>query len=357
MPAFQSRFKVIPQHALFNTTLSVKPIKPSYKNWRNGRLAAWLERALMRGSGLYGLLIKTNNSINYRLRVASPAYRGDLLIGLNGGLLHSLSIEGLNGAPHVKDGMLKQTAREIKDFRDHLVKDGIGLVTVFSPNKALLRPDLVPGGLHSARPAPQVLERFLPELGALQVPYIDLGAEFSQIKSRLYAKSGAHLNELGACLAAREISKKLNPDGPLNCQVEGGESLPSFEDLDLARLLNVFSYRRSVELQPDVLITPCTGKAPRNVLFIGTSNLFGIINALRSGGCLADRDYYFYTKSLYSCRVNPKSKKEECSKRALKKKGEFTPKILEGRSFVVLEAPAARAHQIGFGKVKGLVGG
>jgi hypothetical protein len=355
-PSLQRSFKIIPQHALFNTTLGVKPVKVNFKNWKNGRLAVWIEQILVRRSGLYGLFIKINNSINYRLRVAAPAYRSDVLIGLHGGLLHSLSIEGINGAPHVTEAALDQTASDLERLEARLRMDGVTMLSVFSPNKAILRPELMPAALYSKRPAPQVISRLLPKLQHLSTPYIDLGAKFSEVKENLYAKSGAHLNHLGACLAASAISQKLNPGGPLGCRVEPGVSEPSSEDLDLARLLNVFSYRRSVELQPVVSITPCTGRPPQNVLFIGTSNLFGIIDALRSGNCLADRDYYFYTKSLYSCRINQQTRKEECTKRTLKKKGEFSSKILSDRKFVVLEAPAARAHQIGFGKIPALLG-
>lgn len=354
LPPLQATFKFIPQTPLFNTTIGVKPIKLSFKAWRKGRLASWFEHAFVRQSGLYGLFIKLNNSINYPLRVAAPAYRGDVLIGLNGGLLHSLTIEGLNGAPHVSDASLTKTAAELERLSDTLSAQGTKMVTIFSPNKALLRPELVPSGFYSPRPAPRIIDRFLPKLDKLKSPLINLSADLSKIDLKLYAKSGAHLNSLGACLAAESLSKVINPK-PLHCQILAGESAPSFEDLDLARLLNVFSFKNSIEPQPAVSITPCSGKTPQNILFIGTSNLFGIINALRIGGCLGDRDYYFYTKSLYSCRLDKNTNKESCTKRPQRKKGEFSPELLKQRTFVVLEAPAARAHQIGFGKIQALL--
>ncbi len=356
LPLAQKSLRFLPQSSLYNTTIRVPPIRLNFKNWYNGRMANWLERLLMRENGLYGTIIKINNTINYHLRVASPPYRGDVHVGQSGGLIHSLSLDGINGNPHVSADDIAKLVDQLSRLSKSLAEKDIPLIIALSPNKAIQMPELVPSTFFSGIKVEPVAARLLPLLKERGLTVVNISDVFQDNIASIYAKSGAHLNHWGACLAASSVSKALNPSGPMSCRLSGQLEAPSTEDRDLATLLNVFEGTITAEQQPEVLQSKCNGQVPKNTLFIGSSNLFGIIRALGNSGCIGDRDFYFYTSSHYYCRQNHQSKELECGKKPVRSAAEFKPKIFEGRSAVILEAPSARAHQLGFGMLKSLLG-
>jgi hypothetical protein len=358
LPTLQRTMQPFPVHLLSDVDTKVNQPKWSWDSFRSGRFQKVVDDWLLRGSGFWGDFVAISNTINYWLfNVAPPGYGGVVVVGKDKALFNSMSINDYNGKYYSDPQKAYTLLAQAKVVQDYLAKRGIPFLLVISPNKLLLHPEWMRPALASPKPGPRLFPQFQEALANSGVHHLILSEElktdprYSGIT--FFPKSGAHMNKLGTCLAARAIARSLSaqmtqPFPAIDCGAVEGFTQPSADDRDLARIINVLNVSPSLEPQP-VVNPVLDGQGELdNTLFVGTSNLFGFIGTMRDLGLLNQRDYYFYSRNLYSCAKRDQNGQQACTRRPIRKKLDYTLQILDGRSAVVVETPEARIHQTGF---------
>jgi hypothetical protein len=358
LPTIQRTFRIFPTHALSDVDTKVKKPQWSWGAFQSGRFQKVVDDWMLRGSGFWGYFVAISNTINYWLfDVAPPGYGGVVVIGKDKSLFNSMSINDYNGKYYSDPQKAMTLLEQAKVVQEYLASKGIPFLLVISPNKLLLHPEWMRSALASPQPTPRLFPQARAALVQSGVHHLVLADELTEARRyagmKFFPKSGAHMNKLGTCLAASAITRELNKQLPHPLpSVDCGEVTtlipPSADDRDLARILNVLDTSGSLDLQP--AIQPAlSGKGElQNTLFVGTSNLFGFIGTMRDLGLLNQRDYYFYSRNMYSCSKRNTLGEQRCSRRPIRKKHDYGLEILDGRSAVIVETPEARFHQMGF---------
>jgi hypothetical protein len=359
LPTIQRNFRLFPVVALSDVNTRVAAPNCTFKTFVKGRCQRTIDDWLLRGSGLWGSFVSLSNTINYSLfDVAPPGYGGVVTIGKDKALFNSMSVNDLNGRYFSDANKVYMLLDKAKALQERLAQEGTPFLLVISPNKLLLHPEWMRQGLLSPKPGPRLFEQIRPlliEKGIYHVVLTEELAASSEYRGhKFFPKSGAHMNKLGTCIAARSIARELNKQKPgllpqVDCGAVIGMAAPSADDRDLARIINVFTARYSLDQQPVIEPRVLGAGSLTNTLFVGTSNLFGFIGTLRDLGMLSKRDYYFYSRNLYSCSEKRVDGTQDCLRRPIRKKADYSPLILANRSAVILETPEARVHQMGFG--------
>lgn len=359
LPTIQRNFRLFPIVALSDVDTRVAAPNCTLETFIKGRCQRTIDDWLLRGSGLWGSFVSISNTINYLLfDVAPPGYGGVVTIGKDKALFNSMSVNDFNGRYFSDANKVYMLLDKAKALQDRLAKEGTPFLLVISPNKLLLHPEWMRQGLVSPKPGPRLFDQIRPLLVEKGINHVVLTDELAASREyqgqKFFPKSGAHMNKLGTCIAARSIARELNRQKAglmpeINCGGITGMGAPSADDRDLARIINVLDARYSFDQQPIIEPKVLGGGGLNNTLFVGTSNLFGFIGTLRDLGLLSKRDYYFYSRNLYSCSEKRPDGTQDCLRRPVRKKADYAQAILVNRSAVILETPEARVHQMGFG--------
>ena len=150
-----------------------------------------------------------------------------------------------------------------------------------------------------------------------------------------------------------ESSGSTLPD--FNCELHDGTNAPTHEDLDLARLLNVWDARKSISRVPKhtLIEKEHTFSPQKKALIVGTSYVFGMLEVLDQIKAFSGIDFLFYDKTHYYSK-NKYTKNVRKGKKFLSKKM-YKPKRVLKHDIVILESTTARLHQLGFGFIEGLL--
>ncbi len=355
VPVAQFFTGVIPEPSLHNVPVNrAFPQFNGDKIWA-GKTQVELERWLIQGTGLFGGMVRLQNSINYHLlnTAASDPMKGSLL-GKSRALFDRIYINDLNGRYKSMPLSAEVIAERLRRMQDFLNKNGTDFLFVIHPNKALFNSEWVPDSFRIGEPRTRFIEQLRPELDKRAVRYLEVGPKFDA-KTHYFPKSGAHLNYYGMCVATREVALELNSGAKnaypeFNCIRSAQDRVPKENELDLTDLLNVWDSSPSEEYVPDHKVEVVKSVLPKlKVLLSGTSYVFGLMNVFDEVGAFAETNFVFYDKSIYSYKSDTPKEKRRTPRPVVPKK-HLTLDYLLSHDLVILESTDARVHQVG-GKI------
>lgn len=198
---------------------------------------------------VFPIAVRIRNQFLYSLFGVSGA--PDLMIGRDRTLFERSYVSEFCARGEAQDvGRIEAWSTGLRAIQSAVEAKGKGFVYLISPSKAARNSDLLPPqaacperALHSDKLAP-----WRAALDAHGVAYVD-GATLMTQKAgdypiRLFPRGGTHWNYLGAALAARELTQRLNAS-------EQRPALPEYDfdwrpreeaqgtDIDLLRLMNL----------------------------------------------------------------------------------------------------------------------
>jgi len=207
----------------------------------------------------------------------------------------------------------------LKRFQDALKARGIAFVLVISPSKPEIYPEHLPDQYRNrvVRDTPTRAYGMLrPEFEAAGVNVFDVHRFFKDAKPKselLFAKTGTHWNYYGSFLACRQMLWELRDNQGLQL------ALPQLErivmdstvgtDEDLLQLLNLLWFEFSEKSQtpyPIVSTDPVEMELRPNVLVVGDSFSFTLIDALNLSKSVREIDLLYYFKRHFRYPVEDK---------------------------------------------------
>lgn len=307
LPALQYRFKFFTESSLYNVPIDRKFPQLSLDGLVSGKFQGRLERWLIQNTGLFGTMIRMQNSINYHLlnSVSSDPRKGSLM-GNDWALFDRIYVNDLNGIFKRSDYLPpEETAARLRRMQDFFKSKGKEFLLVIHPNKAIFHPAWVPDSFKVGRPGTRQIDLIRPALEKHGINYVEVGNKFDRSVMH-FPKSGAHLNYYGMCVATREVSKAFSPRiatqiPQFECVRKEQDRPPKLNELDLTDLLNVWDSSPSEAPVPDFDLKITKQAQPKLKLFVsGTSYVFGLLNNFDNVNAFAETNFKFYNKSLYS---------------------------------------------------------
>ncbi len=353
-PFLQYSLGILPRVSLVDTPMRKNFPHFSLPALSHAKFQEQMEEWLMHNNGLFGWMIKTSNTINYRLfDLGSSRYTARTLVGKDKALFDNIYINDFNGKYITKLPNPDLHAQEIKNLQTAMENKGKTFLLVVHPNKARFNPQWVKDSQKVGSPENSYLSKLRPFLDQYKINYLVIGDHF-QPNIQYFVKSGAHLNSYAKCISAKLINDRLQSLMPsanlpkFECTLTGKQVAPLGEDLDLANLLNVWDYTPSLEAVPDFKLE--IQDLPKNKLkamYVGTSYCMGVLDLLDELHAYRAVDFLFYKRTLYYSR-------KKYTKDVRKGQSAFssklhTPKFITNHDLLVLESTDARLHQLGFG--------
>lgn len=325
--------------------------KPSWKQVRRGKYQPDLEIWATRAQPLWSWSIKVMNQIVYSTVGEISLDYGTSIQGGNEGYLwqpmYLRSITRKTPPPRKK---IAKTFKALKKAQDLLAQHRIPLVAVINPNILALYPELLPAKYLSAS-LPESSYSVSQEMIAKYQPTVINAYEMLKNPSqrtpfRFFEPTGSHWNEVGACIAAREVSKSLasawgEPTPSLKCEAYHMEMPPRDPETDLLEIANLLLPEQVMRPAPYLDSYPQANFAkPRRILLIGTSFLFALEHQLLKHGVAQSTDLLFYFRQE---RRNGKAPFLSFNKR------ELTKELLLSYDGVVVDANVAGPGVMGYG--------
>ena len=368
LPMFYRLTKALPQRAIQNVTVNHSVPKLEYGAFLDGTFQRRFEKWFMQHSGLWGALVTTHNSMNYRLfREISTSYGGEFMLGRDFNIFQRLYLKDVNGDIPLKEEDVVRTAKQLKEIQDYFAARGRSVLVLFSANKLALYPDIVSPRYLKANRQQRNIDVYRREFDALGVRYVDSSRTLAGLKARLpyplFAKSAAHWNEVAACEVAAALVDAIQEGigramRRPNCSVPlRVEERPQGSDHDLANVINVWSAAASDAPTPYITpdVTGPTDAYRPKVLFDGTSYLWSIFEVLDPLDILQRRDFYYYSKTNHfrEGAVGTSDAVTKGSRSIRLGRLNWDSNVFD-RDAIVIEINEARVHQIGFGFIREL---
>ena len=357
VPAIQFTTEILPRPSLFRVDIEREVPKFSWLDFLEGHYQLKLDNWLVQNSGLFGLLTKFNNTLNYRVfGLGSANYKDDTIVGRDYALFDRIYVNDLNGKYISTTDHLHKHALILRRLQDHLSKLNKPFLLVIHPNKAVLNPNWISWFMRSPAPELRYVERLRPLLDKYKINYLMVGEQLPK-GSPYFVKSGAHFNDLAKCLSAKLVRDRLaelhaKPWSDFGC-LQTGEKAPESEDLDLSNLLNVWNPAKSIAAVPKIEINNLQITAEKiSIAFYGTSYLFGLVDMFDRTKAFDRVDFIFYDATHYYSR-NKKGPTPQYGKKKFEARL-HSLRFLENHDVIILESTDARLHQLGFGLLEQL---
>jgi hypothetical protein len=283
-----------------------KPVALTLANVINQKEQSYAEEVFKRRAGLFDVLVKTDNQLNYLFfKTVSSNPHSTVVLGEQGHLIEHLYLRDSNRIAPAKEKDLHAVAIKLKRLQDYLTGRGIDFVLVISPNKPAFYPEIVPNRYRIAGAEARFNARtFMTEqLQRQGVRYIDgyelLKRKQSELNVPMFSPIGTHWNEVGGCLVASEILKQAKGSqqhAQFDCVVDGVHDRPAYHDSDLLRLANLWVEAPFLRPAPRVQIAhaPQKNAQPWKVLTIGSSFCWELMRQFENSGAVSQQEFLYY---------------------------------------------------------------
>ncbi len=282
------------------------------------RLPSWSLRGALKGEvqrkadlwatraqPLWGWSVRATNQLTYSLfGEVSLDYRTSVQGGNEGFLWQPMYAKAFNRIKQPPKRVIQAAFRDLKKLQDHLAPRNIPVVAVLNPNLISLYPELLPEKYKAVQPRQSSYEVALREISSSGARVIDafelLKRKQPEFPFRFFEPTGSHWNDVGSCLAAREVAAELaqawGEEIPApRCEQYAPEYPPRPAELDLVEIANLAWPERLSRPAPYLTEHPRpTHRKPRKVLLIGTSFLFGLEKQLLKHGIADSTTLLFY---------------------------------------------------------------
>ena len=151
-------------------------------------------------------LVDINSKIRAGIFKTTP--EDDIIVGKNGWLYYSATLDDYRGADLSTERELFAMAKNIRLMQDFVENHGAKFVFTIAPNKNTLYPENMPMQYDCVLSNEHDAYRLKPYLDMFGVNYVNLFSGFASKKETLYLKSDSHWNKKGAVLAYNLILDK-----------------------------------------------------------------------------------------------------------------------------------------------------
>jgi hypothetical protein len=295
----------IPRVSLNGLKLEYELPTWSFKAFKKGKLQKHVEMWAMRGHPLWSWSVRTMNQMTYTLAgEVSLDYGTSVQGGKDGYLWQPMYLRALNNNTPPPQKKIYATFRALRRAQDILKPHGIPVIGVINPNLLALYPDLLPqkylnvqNNESSYSASLRAIERFDPKIVNV---FEILKNSKSSFPVRFFEPTGSHWNDVGSCVAIREVGRELGAfwgeDIPEpQCESYRMRFPPEPAERDLVEIANLLDEASLYKPAPYVIDRPrFVGKKPRRILLVGTSFLFALEKKLLRSGVADSTTLLFY---------------------------------------------------------------
>lgn len=311
LPMIQRLTKFAPGVTLAGVVAGAADPEVSIGDWFNGKYQRAQEDYFNERFGFRPYLVKTYNQINFNVFRRIPGRRGtQIVIGRDNWLYELEYIQRYVRPGRAEEDQLEELVQAVRKLQDALLERGAAFVLVISPSKVEIYPERVPeehfAGLEEDRRVTDY-SKLVPLLDKHGVRYVDSHRLFLELKKDapypLFAVGGTHWNHYSIFFVLEKILDLVSPlPSGLELPVPVLESVvlrpPKGADRDLADLMNLW-YSAEIEVPTPYAVTTAPYRPYEerpDVLIIGDSFTFTIIDALRAGKTAGKIDFLYYFK-------------------------------------------------------------
>lgn len=304
-----SRVVPLPQTLLYGVETKISLPALSLEGFQNGAVQQGVEQWALKAHPLWGWAVKISNELIYRVwGEVSLDYRTSVQGGSEGYLWQPMYLSSFNRVRPPPAQIINNAYSQLALLQRFFASKGIPLITVVSPNLLALYPELLPEKYRAIEPhassyevAREAIARYKPEvIDSFEL----LRTQQSRFPFRFFEPTGSHWNEVGSCLAVREVARRLAtawreqiPDP--RCEQFRMEQRPRVAETDLVEIANLLHPERLYRTAPYLTEHPSpTLRTPRKVLLVGTSFLFGLEKQLLDHGIAHQTALLFYMKQI-----------------------------------------------------------
>lgn len=350
-------FPFIPQRSLNGIAMQRHAPAFSLRSLNDGTFQKSYENWFMKGNRLWPWFVMLNNQLNYEIfRQISTTYNTTVFLGKEGYLFQSMYLSSINNSGKATESEISERARDLKILQDLLKERGVPLIVVISTNMPALYPELIPNSFldPTRNSRPEGSAKLLFELRKNKVNFIDAHSMLKALSKkspiRFFERGGSHWNDIGSCLVVKEVFLNLtaNVRKPLlkfNCDPYAMEMPPRTADRDLLGIANLLLPRRAISPSPYVTNRAAfIGPVYRpNLLFIGTSFNFALIDQLYGRKAIEHAMLYFY----YNRRRDETGRVASLDRSRI----DWENRVFN-RDAIIIEENQSRPGRIGFSFVK-----
>lgn len=361
LPWVQQSLNIFPRVGLNNIKVPKSLTPPTLSSFLSGKFQKKAETWATRKSGFWGVLVRSENQLNYSLfGQPSSSYSSSLAIGEKSTLFEKIYLDSWNNRNRLSEEQLLQLANRLALLQQLLSERGIAFILLISPSKAATYPELISPALKTKEGGrfKQNRELLMPLLQNLGVNVIDS----SQIVSRTsqsvpypsFSKCGTHWSSIGSCPVTSEIAQLIGqllkkPVKQVSCGPElKVHNYPKNPDRDLAIMLNVWNASSSCEPTAEFVTntsSPDNHFQPK-VLFVGTSFLWAVLDYLDRMRFYSSRYLFFYFRTSHSFLTLPNGQIKRERKEIDHQNFDWERRVFSN-DVILVEANEASIHTLG----------
>lgn len=306
-PGFQMQFEPIKRLRIYGVVLPEQAPSFSFSGFLSGDYQEKAEEWLMKKSGLWTYLVRSENQLNYNIfGLLSTNYDSRVVLGRNGILFEREYLDVLNGKNNATNAALEDLVRDLKKLQAGLSKKGVSFSLLLSASKAeLYREEIPEEYLASGVNAPSKYTRFRKLLEKNSVPFIDGPRVLQEIEKgkgiRTFAATGTHWSEYGVCEVIRALFRQLEKQigkelKSLRCEPTILRQTPRKPDRDLLEIANIWTNSKfhQAQLYPKTSVAENPDAYKPRMLFIGTSFIWPMLKVMERHKLYHRSDFYYY---------------------------------------------------------------
>jgi hypothetical protein len=311
LPLVQQITKQPPDKKLSGIRVRTREFPPwSFKRWRRGEFAAETDSWIRDHLGFRGHLICLNRQIRYSLFghvEPAPMRKRALVIGRKPVLFENILLVDALRPPQIPPEKMDDFAVRLARMQRLLREQGMAFLVILAPNKAYLYPEDLPAwtrGRINESKADHVA--FIDALKRHHVAHLDSMSLFRELElPDMVPPHGIHWSNHGAWVAWQHAVPEINrqrllPDIPVPQTEELIYDHPTPMNDELRAQLNLYAaaHAKAVPSAYPVAAPLPPGADPMlDVLVVGDSFGFTLVDALARSRLCNAIDYWFYMKS------------------------------------------------------------
>ncbi len=312
LPFIQRRLQILPVQNLYGKEVRLEKPKFTFNSWLDGSFARQREKYFAAKLGFRGMLIKTNNQINFSLFGRITGTRGTpIVLGKNDWLYESVYVGHYVNQTRLHAKNIAYFVKRVQELQHKLDERGIIFAFIISPSKAEIVPQFLPDEVkHKRKEKIQQngYEQMLAELQKTDIRLVDGHAFFSDLgdsEPYLFTRGGTHWSYYGSFLFVQHLLEQLGTLSQPQVSAPGLKDvtwrMPIRTDKDLAVLLNLYRFAPLDDLvpYPEVEINYQPVEKRASVLIVGDSFSFTLADSFNQSRTMKKIDLLYYYKRHY----------------------------------------------------------
>ncbi len=308
LPFLQQQLSIYTSKPLTGEFIPAEKIAFSAASWFEGDFQNAYDKYYEENIGFRNPLIRLYNQVDFSL--FNVAHGGDIVVGKKGYLFQTQYLTAHAGKDFIGEKEINKRMEHIKFVNSRLKEFGVTLIVAFAPTKADFFEEYIPSYFEQNGSAPTNYNSYRKKLLETNVSFIDFNDYFLKLKKAspypLFPKQGIHWSQYGMYLAVDSLLKFIEARKGIDLNdlyCDGFDE--SYElkstDYDLGDLCNVISNMSHYEMTYPILRFENNPlKRKPNVLTIGDSFNWNIINSGVPGNIFSGSNFWYYNHDVYA---------------------------------------------------------